>query len=188
MLERLTADRLMELVSDGEPETAALMPFRFGLSEEVEVPMPAAGARLAVAIRCAPLRMGGHEDPAAAGKIVEYDAFSAERRTLLARFEVEGTPALDRQALTHLGRSKTYRGWLQERLKGCRIEAFGLDRFELARVLRGTAGARRQIVLPVADVRATIVVEDAALFRERVILGIGRHKAYGLGMLRFRTL
>ena len=178
VLERLAAARLVELVSDGKLEVAALMPFRFKLAEELELPIPTAGMRLAVAVRCTPLRMSEHEDPAAAGKVVEYDAFSAGRRALLARFEAEGTPALDRQALTHLARSKAYRDWLGERLKGCRIEAFGLDRFELARVLRGTAGARRQIKLPVADMRATIVVDDAT----PPAYGSLRHRFAGRGL------
>ena len=186
-LEKLAATHLSRLIAHNGIDAAALMPFRFGMSEETRVVPLATGMRVMFALRCAPLRTGRPRDGSGPrGTLREADAFAADRRALLARLSGEAVPILERQAILAEARRACYRAWLVERLLGCRLEEFALDRFQIEQVLRGTAGQRRTWRLPVADVRGILVIEDAADFRALLLGGIGRHKAYGLGMLRFR--
>ena len=178
---------LLERLADmpGEPAARQPQPFLFAHSREAPLILPPAGERQAFALRCAPLVTSRARDgDGRRGTTSEADAFAAQRRELLARAEAEEMPALDRQALLHAARAACYRQWLAARLPGCRLLALTLESFAVATVLRGPAGARRSWRLPVADLSGIILVEDQAALRRQAIGGIGRHKAYGLGMLR----
>ncbi len=99
-------------------------------------------------------------------------------------------------------RGEVYAGWLAERLVagGAGIEHVALDAFRLTRVLRrdrdrrlgpvpdpakaatmgGAAGA------PDATFTGVLRVEDGAAFAALLARGVGRHRAFGFGMLLLR--
>jgi CRISPR system Cascade subunit CasE len=178
-LERLAEAKSTGTIA-GQPQ-----PFLFAQSREAPHVTPGAGARLAFALRCAPLVTSRARDEAGhRGTTREADAFAAQRKELLARAEAEAMPDLDRQALLHAARAACYRQWLAQRLPGSRLQAMTLEGFAIVAVLRGPAGARERWRLPVAELSGILLVEDPAALQRQVIGGIGRHKAYGLGMLR----
>jgi CRISPR system Cascade subunit CasE len=82
-------------------------------------------------------------------------------------------------------RATVYRGWLAERLSGaadladCRLSAF-----ERQRVIRNG----RTVEGPDATLQGTLVVTGADRFAAILARGVGRHCAYGYGMLMLRPL
>ena len=72
--------------------------------------------------------------------------------------------------------------WLLERAEKW---GFSLDeRFELvARDLKRFPHGERAVTLSVAFFEGLLTVRDAAILRKAMIVGIGRAKAYGCGML-----
>ncbi len=84
------------------------------------------------------------------------------------------------------GREEVYVDWLSDRLaqRGARLEEARLRSFQRVRVVRklhkhATEG-------PEAVMQGTIEVTDPAMFADLVADGIGRHRAYGYGMLLLR--
>ena len=81
-------------------------------------------------------------------------------------------------------REGVYRDWLVQRfgasatLRSCRLAAF--------RRHRAIRGEGRTIEGPDAALQGSLSVEDAAGFADMLTRGIGRHKAYGYGMLLLR--
>ena len=109
----------------------------------------------------------------------------AERDVFQARAE-QAFPgrkgAMDASGAT---RASVYLDWLQERLKdAATIErsATRLARFQRRRILRGG----RAIEGPDAVFHGTLEITDSARFLERLAKGVGRHRAYGYGMLLLR--
>ncbi len=94
----------------------------------------------------------------------------------------------------HVDREAVYRDWLAERLTGrggARLIEGALGRFRLARMLRRTQGDDRTAVFcerPDATLRGVLEIEDSAAFDALLATGIGRHKAFGFGMLRLKRL
>jgi CRISPR system Cascade subunit CasE len=88
--------------------------------------------------------------------------------------------------MTRAGRSRqaVYVDWLAERLKG----AVTLESdVRLAHFLRRRA-ARKNFAPegPDATLQGNLVIVDPARFQELLAKGVGRHKAYGFGMLLLR--
>ncbi|MEL7059203.1 MAG: type I-E CRISPR-associated protein Cas6/Cse3/CasE [Acidobacteriota bacterium] len=89
-------------------------------------------------------------------------------------------------------RATTYRDWLADRLgEAAQLEECHLHAFRRVRVLRRTqAGAneRKPSVSerPDALLRGNLRITDVDLFRKAVSRGVGRHKAFGFGMLLLR--
>ena len=81
-------------------------------------------------------------------------------------------------------REGVYRDWLVQRIgasatvRSCRLAAF--------RRHRAIRGEGRTIEGPDAALQGSLSVEDAAGFADMLTRGIGRHKAYGYGMLLLR--
>lgn len=134
------------------------------------------GRRLAFDIRVRPVRRLLRSLGRFARNGAEVDAFLVE---VLRRFP----DAAPDDAETRLGRDQVYAQWLGERLGGAaRLETVRMTGCERTRVLR--AGEPRQG--PDVSFQGELTITDGALFAEKLARGIGRHTAYGYGMLLLR--
>lgn len=134
------------------------------------MPLPRPGQRLGFDLRFRPVRR------LTEGKRVrERDAFVSEA--------CRNHPD-DPQGMATAGRDRraVYRDWLTERLPGADLETADLVRFERLRVLRNG----RALEGPDATMHGTLRVTDADAFSDTLANGIGRHRAYGFGMLLLR--
>lgn len=112
----------------------------------------------------------------------------AEKDVFLRRLEAlpegEATPE----------RGTVYREWLAAQLEGAAtLESFELEGFHLVRVLRRTqptARARTRAIPAITRPRAlcsgALKVADPERFRALLARGVGRHRAFGYGMLLLR--
>lgn len=170
-----------------------------GTPDDLEVLPPAAlrskampirfdpGRRLGFDLRTRPLRRT-RSDPAdprrskprTPPRVAELDAFLLEA---LTRFpDGAGDPEAS-MATAGRGREQVYRDWLGERLApAARLESLRLAQFRRDRVFR----KGRWVEGPDATLQGTLVVEDAEAFSGLLEGGVGRHKAYGYGMLILR--
>lgn len=83
-------------------------------------------------------------------------------------------------------REAIYLDWLAERLEGCAtidLAATRLFGFRRRRVARGGAAPEG----PEATFHGTFKIQDTAQFAALVARGVGRHRAYGYGMLLLRA-
>ncbi len=134
------------------------------------------GTRLAFQTRIRPVRRPARD---------LYDPFSGQ--TLKDGCEID---AYQHAMIRHHGNGKreitharVYMEWLAERLDSaahlvedeCRL-------FHLARS-RAWRGDGRGPEGPDATIKGTLVVDDTPMFADRLVRGIGRHRAYGYGML-----
>lgn len=140
-------------------------------------PMPAewaAGKRLGFEVRIRPTRR--LRRPLSEGgklHIAERDAFLMQ--------------ALD-DAKATCSREEVYREWLRERLQKCGaagLNTANLQSFQRTRSYR-KRNAPRHIEGPDALMRGVLTVDDGAAFAKLLTEGIGRHRAYGYGMLLLR--
>lgn len=135
-------------------------------------PMPEArvGQRLGFDLRLRPVRRLT-DGP----RVRERDAFVAGAMR---------DHADDPEGMVEAGRSReaVYCTWLAERLPGATLEAARLTRFQRLRVLR----EGRAIEGPDATMQGTLTVADPTEFARGLAQGIGRHRAYGYGMLLLR--
>ena len=106
-------------------------------------------------------------------------------------FQYKGSP-LDRGAMRESGRTRevVYSEWLNKRLSRCGGASLEggkatLQSFRRTRAVRKLRGASSEG--PSALMRGTLVVGDnPAAFAELLRRGVGRHRAYGYGMLLLR--
>lgn len=144
-----------------------------------------AGTRVGFELRTVPtVRLANRVEarPESAGpdkplpKGAEVDAYLAARwRT------ANGEPAPERYAV--------YQEWVQRRLEaiGATLTQFEVTRHHLARMLRRNGQRKpKSFNLPEMECRGELVVEDGAAFADGLAKGIGRHKAFGFGMLLLR--
>lgn len=101
----------------------------------------------------------------------------------------------DPDEMTRPTREMVYVQWLKAQLgdqKTCAVDEVGLRGWTLAPMYRKEGPAtgsdtarrgRRLIGLPTADYSGQLTVLDAAAFSQLLARGIGRHRAFGLGML-----
>ncbi|MGO9391819.1 type I-E CRISPR-associated protein Cas6/Cse3/CasE [Rhodoblastus sp.] len=107
-------------------------------------------------------------------KGAEVDAFLVEA----LREPPEGNPEIDA-----VDRETVYRRWLVERLSdAARLELARMVSFERRAVLRG--GQSREG--PDVTWHGELTILDGGAFAERLAKGVGRHAAYGYGMLLLR--
>lgn len=134
------------------------------------MPEPRTGQRLGFDLRLRPVRRWTD-----GSRMRERDAFVAEA--------VRRHPD-DRNGMTSTGRSRetVYRDWLAERLPGATLETARLARFSRQKVLRNG----REIEGPDVTFHGTLIVADPVAFSAVLAQGIGRHRAYGYGMLMLR--
>lgn len=89
-------------------------------------------------------------------------------------------------------RQEVYREWFAaqvERLGGARLLEARVDAFQLERLSRRTHGAERQTRVkwrPEAMISGELEVTDSIAFDALLRRGIGRHRAFGFGMLLLR--
>lgn len=134
------------------------------------LPEPRPGQRLGFDIRLRPVRRRTE-----GSRVRERDAFVTEAlRDHLA--DAGGMAAAGRT------REAVYRDWLAERLDGAEIEAARLAQFRRTRILRDG----KALEGPDAVLHGTLRVTDAAVFGALLAHGIGRHRAYGYGMMLLR--
>lgn len=143
-------------------------------------PMPASfatGARLGFATRICPVvRKAAQGDKHRKG--AEVDAF-------LDRCWKEGESS-------PVNRESVYREWLEHRIEnggGAKVVSATMIGFRRERVTRSTHtnGPRhRQCERPDVHFRGTLEVSDPDSFQDILRRGIGRHRAFGFGMLLLR--
>lgn len=134
------------------------------------MPRPTAGQRLGFDLRFRPVRRLTE-----GGRVRERDAFVLEAcRDYPDDDKGMIAAGRDRQAV--------YRDWLAERLPGAELETADLVRFQRLRVLRNG----RALEGPDATMHGVLVVADPGVFSDALANGVGRHRAYGFGMLLLR--
>jgi CRISPR system Cascade subunit CasE len=90
-------------------------------------------------------------------------------------------------------RAEVYVNWLRNetaRLGGASLLQVDLASFQLERLLRRTQGEDRKgqsVTRPVVTFKGVLEVQDSERFRAMLERGIGRHRAFGLGMLLLRA-
>jgi len=90
-------------------------------------------------------------------------------------------------------REDVYRQWLSaavERTEGARVHEVVVDSFELQTLLRRTQGAERRakagLRKPAVTFRGVLEVVDPGAFERMLRRGLGRHRAFGFGMVLLR--
>ena len=84
-------------------------------------------------------------------------------------------------------REDVYTDWLSDQLwrHGCaELESASLQTFQRTRAVRSLQG--RPVEGPSALMRGVLRVNDAEAFSRLIERGVGRHRAYGYGMLLLR--
>ena len=91
-------------------------------------------------------------------------------------------------------REEVYAHWLGRKLEGAaKLEACRLEDFKIGTLFRRhqgrRAGRRRHQIprLPVARLTGKLVIEDGEAFAQVLGRGIGRHRAFGFGLLLIRA-
>ena len=152
-------------------------------------PMPsafAAGRRLGFDLRVRPVRrlrrdVQDSQTGTVARQGREVDAF---RLALLHRFPDGWREPGDAARQNGMSRESTYAEWLAERLAGAAgIEEYRLSSFSRSRAVRGDGRGPEG---PDATLQGTLRVEDPETFTRRLREGVGRHRAYGYGMMLLR--
>ena len=140
-----------------------------------------AGQRIGFDLRVRPVRrlkinLETGKEPFRAG--VELDAFLVEA---LRRHPDDPEGMLENAR----AREEVYRDWLAERLAPVAEldrNATCLARFQRSRISRGGAGPEG----PDATLHGVLKVNEPSRFSELLARGVGRHRAYGYGMLLLR--
>lgn len=134
------------------------------------MPLPRPDQGLGFDLRFRPVRRMTEGD-----RVRERDAFVAEA----CRNHPEDPHGM---AVAGRTRAAVYRDWLAERLPGAALRTAELVRFQRLRVLRDG----RALEGPDATMHGTLTVTDPDAFANGLAQGIGRHRAYGFGMLLLR--
>ena len=147
------------------------------------------GQRLGFDVRMRPVRrLGGDLADTQSGRTLRKGSEVDAYRLALLREDPEGwtrptTQAAGDDALT---RTSVYAAWLGERLDGvATVETTDchLAHFRRSKTRRNGAKPSEG---PDATLHGDLVIRDPARFRGALRSGIGRHKAYGYGMLILR--
>lgn len=146
----------------------------------VSKPMPTeikTGTRLGFAVRTCPIRRIAKRGPMTRDR-AEVDAFLAKS------WEVGPDVPLDRE--------EVYRAWLDEELAkegAAKLVSASMKTFQLDRLHRRTQGEERtghRTQRPDVSFEGVLEVDDPGAFAVRLARGIGRHRAFGFGMLLLR--
>lgn len=170
---RSEPDALQDVAREtGTPDAMAICPPR-NLSAKAMPETWTVGRRLSFDVRVRPIRrLNAPTGQFAKG--AELDAFLTEA----LRHSPDGTTAEDAPK-----REDVYARWLDERLGGAaELVDVRLVRYQRRSVLRG---GRKQDG-PDATLHGELVIHDAEDFSQRLAKGVGRHTAYGYGMLLLR--
>lgn len=162
-----------------------------GLADLATKVMPARfrkGQRLGFDVRIRPIRRLGQDlRDSQSGRLLrkgsELDSFRLE---LLNRSPDGWRAANSETRRDGVSRQSVYGGWLAERLAGTACidtEGCRLVDFRRSRAWRGKGRGSEG---PDATLQGDLVVEDPDGFAQKVRYGVGRHRAYGYGMLIVR--
>lgn len=186
---RMDADGLREVAAEvATPECIAalnlpdlrskLMPARFETGRRLGFEARVRPTRRVGADRSDPQRRDGR--PVRAG--AEVDAFRLEAITRFPQgFAGDGEADMRAAGRT---RAAVYVDWLAARLgEAAELGPTRLESFSRVRVMR-KGGARQEG--PDAVLRGDLTVADPDAFAARLARGVGRHRAYGYGMLLLR--
>ena len=144
-------------------------------------PMPTnfpTGTRLGFFVRACPVRRIAKKGPMTRDR-AEVDAF-------LAKVWEVNDPKVE------LDREEVYREWLTEELAkegAAKVVTASMTNFELDRVRRRTQGEGRKASEPQrpdVSFEGVLEVGDPEAFARRLARGVGRHRAFGFGMLLLR--
>ncbi len=144
------------------------------------------GQRLGFDVRIRPIRRLGRDvrDSQSGGVLRKGSEIDAFRHELLRRSPDGWHP--NNESAKGISREAVYARWLDERLadvaevnaRSCRLANF--------RRSRAVRGDNRGPEGPDATMHGEFVVQDPAEFVDRLRRGVGRHRAYGYGMLILR--
>ncbi|APH60052.1 type I-E CRISPR-associated protein Cas6/Cse3/CasE [Granulibacter bethesdensis] len=133
------------------------------------------GQRIGFDVRIRPVRRSAKQHDQESEKMQERDAFLAEALH---------NHADDKTGMKSANRTRemVYRDWLAERMPWATLETARLAHFQRRRILRNGNG----IEGPDATIHGTMVIGAPVQFSEALRKGIGRHSAYGYGMMMLR--
>lgn len=146
-----------------------------------KMPELEAGKELKFEVRVCPTRRGRFPRPGGdkgEPKPRELDAFLA---------------AVSKNPGETLNRAETYQTWLGERLArdgAAELLSARLERYQRARLFRRRQGGERNGALldrPDATFMGRLRVGDSAQFHRLLATGVGRHRAFGFGMLLLKA-
>ena len=152
-------------------------------------PMPVRfprGRRLGFDLRARPVRRLRNDlyDGQARATLTRGREVDAHRLALMQRYPDGWKGAEDEAAESGMTRESTYAEWVAERLAGAaHVEECRLAAFRRVRALRGDGRGPEG---PDATLHGVCAVEDPDAFVRRLREGVGRHRAYGYGMLLLR--
>ena len=152
-------------------------------------PMPsafAAGRRLGFDLRVRPVRRLRRDlrDPQAGTDMLQGREVDAFRLAVVQRFPDGWRKRGGMAAQTGVSRESIYAAWLSERLAGAaNVEQCRLSSFSRSRAIRGDGRGPEG---PDATLQGVLAVQAAEPFVWRLREGVGRHRAYGYGMLLLR--
>jgi len=95
---------------------------------------------------------------------------------------------------TNIEREGVYTRYLSERLSGAIVEQTKLTRFQLLKMTRPHRGVWApesglgQRVIPDAVLEGVLTVTDPAAFKQTLMQGVGRQRAYGRGYIRLEAM
>ncbi len=146
------------------------------------------GERLGFDLRLRPVRRvrSGVHDPQLGSSLKRGSEVDAYRLELIRRFPAEsGTPpSTSAAANAGITRQSVYTEWLSERLgSAASIEHCELAGLQRTRAIRGDSGGPEG---PDAVLHGTMTVASEHEFIRLLRKGVGRHRAYGYGMLLLR--
>ena len=150
------------------------------------LPVLAAGRRLGFELRACPVKRLAHplEVRARDGELLQYPE-GAEIDAWVHRC------FFARDAVPETSRESAYTEWLRERLGGAadlgEVRLHGFRRLRLARRDHAPKRRARELERPEAVLRGELVVRESAAFRDLLARGVGRHRAFGFGMLLLRA-
>lgn len=138
------------------------------------------GARFGFNLRVRPVRRYGGRVRDLRGGAGERDAFLAALEARDARGGTAESDPLDRETV--------YTQWLAERLTpAAELEVARVVSFQRHRLRRKDAsGKRKKVEGPDAEFDGILRVADANAFTQLLARGVGRHRAFGFGMLLLR--
>lgn len=86
---------------------------------------------------------------------------------------------------TKLDRGAVYANWLGRQLNGgATINTISLESFRLVNYYRGKSTLKKaKFIKPEALMRGTMRITDEKVIQQKITRGIGRHRAFGYGML-----
>jgi CRISPR system Cascade subunit CasE len=192
---RVAQNELNELAALAPPDVAGALGLDAGLRTRAFPQSWKAGQILGFSVRVRPVRRArdGRERDVFLPAIEKAERDAAVDRAAVDRAAVDRA-AVDRAAVD---RETVYREWLAQQLGAqgaARLLDASMTRFQLTKALRRTQAIEgsddgrkvRFVCGPDATFAGHLQIDDPEAFARQVERGIGRHRAFGVGMLLLR--